>query len=418
MLSDYNDCEPIGYGGFGNVYKCKNKDNQIRAIKIFKREYLADELLKRRFQREVRSLSKLTHENIIPILEYDTETEFYFVMPLASSDLEKYINTHTVTNLTIYDQILRAIKHSHDNGIIHRDLKPSNVLLFKEYDCVVMLTDFGLAKFIDRDTEPLTRTGEFWGTEYYASPEQKDQTRDVGKTSDIYSLGKILYKILTGQLPYPDLDYSLIPSDYKYIIKKACANDPSDRFQSIDELIEAINIVKFYDLKDPISSINTEIEKILEHEDFSIENTANLAKMLFQNRDNNMVLSQIFPTLDKRILISLIENHFSLFMPVLKDYDESVSLVGLPFSYCDVVARFYLRIFDSNRFEIQSIIIRRLPHLGYLHNRYYVGQVLGQIVNNSDEISILMELKDLFEKYPSIAEWCNDYVDSNKLKTL
>lgn len=416
VLTDYENCVLIGSGGFGEVFKCKNNNGQICALKVLKREYHYNNLVIKRFQREIRAHSKLVHSNIIPIFEYDVDSEFYFTMPLASSNLEEYLINKNDDDLILFNQVLQAVKHSHDNGIIHRDLKPSNILI-GQHD-VPMITDFGLAKFTERDSTTLTGSNEFWGTTMYAAPEQFGQTRDVEKTADIYSLGKILYKITTSQNPYPELDSSIIPSKYQFIIRKACRTNPDDRFQSIDEFIRQLDYVKFR-LIDPVSSVNDEAEKILLDNDFSSSNTADLARILYEHRSNNIILNKSLPNMNEKILKSLIENHNYLVYPVFEAFDEDASSDRLPFDYCDVVADFYKTLYNlTDDYDSQVLVIKRLPQLGSYYNRYHVGHIIGEIVEETDDISLLMELKELFQSNNEVAEWCEEYISRNKFNEI
>lgn len=385
------------------------------AIKIPSLEDTGDQ---RRFRREIRIQSALNHKNVVPIIEYnDIDMPFYFVMPKASCNLEEYlIKNPEDDNLWIFYQIACGVKYAHKNGIIHRDLKPGNVLIFpNDQDNPIKICDFGLGKFSIRDSTTLTGTYDKMGTPAYMAPEQYNALREVTLSADIFALGKILYRIVTGEIPYPEIDSSIIPGKYRYIIHKACKNNPTERYSSVKEMIKDLDYVtQLQSFSNPSEIILEEIKKILEENIFRSFRTKKLARMFVENSDDNIVLSDILPKLPEPILKSLIENHISLLKPVLKSFNNDISIVGLPFSYCDIIADFYRNIFNlTDDFEIKEMILTKLPHLAYDHNRFYVGGVFGGIVNELEDQSLIMVVKDVLSSDEYVAKWCSDYFDES-----
>jgi serine/threonine protein kinase len=414
IIGGYELMDEIGSGGFADVYKCKKiSDGSIKAIKIAD---LNDDNEKIRFKREIRMQSSLTHKNIVPILDYNTvEEPFFYTMPLGKMNLERYIEKVSVEEekIEIFKDIAEGLKYAHKK-VVHRDLKPGNIIIFCEDGVATpKICDFGLGKFSIRDSTILTKTSHYVGTPYYIAPEQLDNPKTVDKRSDIYALGKILYIMITGENVY-SYDISKIPSEYRYIITKACERNPDDRYQDVDELLKDLDQRL---PKDPLKLINEEIEKIVDSNDYSKFQTEFLAKILSQNSIHDEILLML-PNIPKKILKSLLDNHKELFFIVLTDYDDSVK-GEVNYNYCDVVADFYCEIFKlSESLEVRSLIINRLAKLGAHHNRYHVGQTFSRIVNsNNNNIEIMLMAKKALESKET-REFNYGYLTDKSIKIL
>src|SRR5919199_1323637 len=233
-------------------------------LKLLKDQYLEDERFVERFRREAQSAAALSHPNIVSIFDRG-----------SSEDGTYYIAMEYLPGGTLKDRILRegalparaaalvalqiaeALKVAHERGVIHRDIKPHNILITESGD--VKVTDFGIARAASSST--MTRTGSILGTAHYISPEQA-MGEPVGPQSDLYSLGVVLYEMLTGTLPYDaetplgiamkhvngylrqprELDPS-VPAGINAITCRLLAKDPEDRYASDTELIEDLERV-------------------------------------------------------------------------------------------------------------------------------------------------------------------------------
>lgn len=419
-MTEYEFGEIIGTGGFGKVLEAKRlEDGWLCAIKILLSSN--DEKDKKRFQREVRMQTQLRHRNVVPIIKYSPEDDPpWFVMPRALFNLREHLkNNKGEDELWIFYQIAAGLKHAHDNGVIHRDLKPENVLFFRDQDnqLYVSLSDFGLGRFISRDSPSLTQTNIPMGTIEYMAPEQYTDAKNVDNKTDIYALGKILYEILTDEVPYPEINYSKVSSKFVYIIQKACQKNPDKRYSNIEEMVNDLVIVTRKEklLTKPAETIRNEMQSILEKKDFTALRTKNLARLLLENIEDNVVLTEILPKLPDPILQSLIENNISILSTVLEAFDEAVNR-QLPFEYCDVVANFYKKVFywtDSD--EVRIMILRRLPKLGFYHNRWYVGEVFSKIVDSLKDPSLILVVKEILESNNSIAYWNKPFLEKYSL---
>lgn len=197
----YEITELIGVGGMAEVYKGIDViDNKTVAIKILKKEYAENEEFLRRFRNESKAVAVLSHPNIVKIYDMGfSEKIQYIVMEYIDGiTLKEYIEEeHVLTwkdTVHFVIQILRALQHAHDKGIVHRDIKPQNVMMFT--DGTIKVMDFGIAKFAREEGK--TATDQAIGSVHYISPEQASGNVTDAR-SDIYSVGAMMYEMLTGR---------------------------------------------------------------------------------------------------------------------------------------------------------------------------------------------------------------------------
>jgi ligand-binding sensor domain-containing protein/tRNA A-37 threonylcarbamoyl transferase component Bud32 len=261
MLGQYQIVEQIGMGGMATVYKAyqANMDRYV-AIKVLPRQLAEDPQFTGRFEQEARTIAKLENKHILPVYDYGQHNgHTYLVM--------RYIGTGTLKNLTgqgalplpdavqYFTQIADALQYAHDHGVIHRDIKTSNVLIGDGKTCY--LTDFGIAK-LAASSAHFTGTGGVIGTPAYMSPEQCHGL-PVDARSDIYSLGIVLYEMLTGVVPFeaetpvavvlkqineplpPPRNLNMaIPEAVEKVLFRALAKEPDHRYQSAADFSEAL----------------------------------------------------------------------------------------------------------------------------------------------------------------------------------
>ena len=206
-IGNYRIISKLGSGGMGDVYKAEDlKLGRHVALKVLPPEMKRNAELIARFEREVRAAANLNHTGIVSVFEVgeDQDLHFYSMRLLTGGDLRDRIKAglSEEQSLSLLSQVASAFAHAHKNGFVHRDVKPENIV-FDERENPV-LTDFGIAKALHGDTK-VTATGVSVGTPKYISPEQA-RGRDVDGRTDLYSLGVILYEMLTGNAPFDGKD--------------------------------------------------------------------------------------------------------------------------------------------------------------------------------------------------------------------
>lgn len=204
-FGDFEILGELGRGGMGVVYKARQKSlNRVVALKMVREAHLASDGDRARFRGEAEAAARLQHPNIVTVFEVGShDGQAYFCMEYVEGETLAHRVSETgplppKEAARLVAVIARAVQHAHDHRILHRDLKPSNVLLSAE---VPKIADFGLAKQTGR-AESLTRTGAIVGTPSYMAPEQATGRKDLTPAADVYSLGAILYELLTGRPPF------------------------------------------------------------------------------------------------------------------------------------------------------------------------------------------------------------------------
>ncbi len=261
----YEIQDVIGVGGMAVVYKAyDNIDDRIVAVKILKDEYLANEEFRRRFKNESKAIAVLSHRNIVKVYDvsFGDRLQYIVMEYIEGITLKEYIEQRGVITwneaLFFSIQILRALQHAHDKGIVHRDVKPQNIMLLE--NGTIKVTDFGIARFSHSETR--TMTEKAIGSVHYISPEQaKGELTD--EKADIYSVGVVLYEMLTGTLPF-DADSAVsvalmqvnnepklprrinpnIPMGFEQITMRAMQKNPRERYQSAAEMLMDLEELK------------------------------------------------------------------------------------------------------------------------------------------------------------------------------
>lgn len=197
----------VGAGGMGAVYKAKQKGlDRIVALKILPAELGQDVKFALRFTREARTLAKLNHPNIVALYEFGNARDtYYFLMEFVEGSTLRDVvagrNLDPEHALAVVPKLCDALQYAHDQNIIHRDIKPENILM--SVDGEVKVADFGLSRILGNDAQQhaLTATHQVIGTLNYMAPEQLEGSHHVDHRADIYSLGVVIYEMLTGELP-------------------------------------------------------------------------------------------------------------------------------------------------------------------------------------------------------------------------
>ncbi|HHT74361.1 MAG TPA: Stk1 family PASTA domain-containing Ser/Thr kinase [Firmicutes bacterium] len=265
LVNRYEILEKVGDGGMALVYRAKDTLlNRIVAVKVLRDQFSTDMEFVERFRREAQSAASLSHPNVVNIYDVgQTDTAHFIVMEYVQGEnlsaviREKgALSEHFVVSVSL--QIARALSHAHQHGIVHRDIKPHNILITQEGQ--VKVTDFGIAQAMSAAN--LTQTGVVLGSVHYFSPEQARGV-NVTSSSDLYSLGVVMYEMLTGRQPFrgdtpiaialkqiqenpvplrqhlPELNRSL-----EQLVMRLMAKEPSQRPQDADEVARALQRIE------------------------------------------------------------------------------------------------------------------------------------------------------------------------------
>jgi len=282
----------LGSGGMGAVYEGRHVIVGKRvAVKFLHSEFASNEEVLKRFYREAQAAAAIGHKNIIDILDVgiSPQNEPFLVMEyLEGEDLENMLQRTGPLSVEaacgILEPTLLALEAAHAKGIVHRDLKPANIFLVHNDGNAptVKLIDFGISKFTGGNKESrLTRTGSLLGTPAYMSPEQARGVGEIDHRSDLYSMGVILYQMLTGALPFDGENYNAllinvlttearrprelnpsIPADVETVVLRQLKKSPEERSQSAKGMLEELNEVSaFAERASGLSLLGTKIRR-------------------------------------------------------------------------------------------------------------------------------------------------------------
>ena len=314
----YKIIRSIGEGGMANVYLAWDTilEREV-AVKILRGDLADDEKFIRRFQREANSASSLKHPNIVEMYDVGEDQGKYFIVMeyVDGKTLKSLIKKRGALNLTeaidIMLQLASGIACAHDSYIIHRDIKPQNVMILE--DGRVKITDFGIAMALN--SNELTQTNSVMGSVHYLPPEQASGSGSTIK-SDIYSLGILMFELLTGKVPFKGenaVEIAIkhmkdqipsvcninneIPQSVENIVLKSCAKNPKNRYDSISEMYE--------DLKTCLTEERKTEPRIVynypEHSDSEEKNIDKLESRELKNKDKNKDIDKS----EKRINVAL-----------------------------------------------------------------------------------------------------------------
>ncbi len=343
-----------------------------------------------RFEREVRCQSSLRHPGVMPIIAINLRAANpFYVMPIARYSLGYLLESRRIDpeeTVEIVTEVMNALAYAHAEGIIHRDLKPENVL-FLENRWVV--SDFGLCRDINSDSLTITRTETVFGSLAYMAPEQFDDAHNATVAADIYAVGQILYHCLVGEIPYPRARIAKVPAQFKYVVSKCVTEEPDDRFQSVADLRRALEVATA-----PSDELAVPTQRAKDLRESAREGSPgavrDLLRFLCDRSDDEIFYKEFLPSISLPLMRAMAAEDSAAFRHVVLAFDKYAE-GGHPFSYTDELATFFRNAWRATEDPlIRQACLKRVFRIGVDHNRFYVGDMFGQMVR---EVSLANDVQ-------------------------
>lgn len=383
----------------------------------------ADKATVRRFEREVRAQSTLDHPGIMPVIfsNFDEDPP-WFVMPLAWGSLRTLFENIApgsqsaklpeVQATTLILEVAEALSHAHKEGIIHRDIKPENILYL---DGKWVLADFGLCRDHTSTSTTLTKLGAAYGTLEYMAPEQYGNAHNAEAPADIYAVGKVFFECLTGVLPYPTVDLTLVPPLFKYIIAKCLNPDPLARYVSLDAFIndvQALTTPQNNDLALPIDHAQKLSAAVLAGNPQAV---GQLTQFLLAHSNDEIFLGGFLPYVVPPVMAAIQKENQNAFEQIIRAFDN-VCAGGHPFSWTDSAARFLESIFRmSGDPDIRQMVLARILRLGTEHNRWAVRDIYVKIIKDISFAPEVLMVANQLSDYPEGAAFVRQVTEGISL---
>ncbi len=375
--------EIVGVGGMSVVYKAHDEiDDRTVAVKILKEELLQNEEFRRRFKNESKAIAVMDHPNIVKVYDVGFGDRVQYIVEeyIDGITLKEYIERQGVLPwkdaLYFATQILRALQHAHDKGIVHRDIKPQNIMLLQ--DGTIKVTDFGIARFAR--SEQRTVTDKAIGSVHYISPEQaKGEATDA--KSDLYSVGVLLYEMLTGKLPF-DADSAVSVAIMQLQNEPI---KPSTLNPEIPEGLEEITLRAMQ--KNPAERYSSAAEMLADIETFRRNPSVQFEYKYFVDNEPTKYVSDITPT---QIKEKPEEEEVDL-IPTKKKSNTVPVLVGVAIAFMAALAIVLVLLLNRAKIDKTEISCPK-----------FVGQDYNYVIEQyKDQFTFTVKSKDYSSDYPA-----------------
>lgn len=403
-MAKYVDGPLIGSGGFARVRHCtRAEDGNLFAKKILIDE--DDQEAVGRFLAETRMLAKLDHPRIVQVVGVHLKTPpYWYVMPSYKTSLAAElprIAGDLARIRTIFDEVLEGMQYAHEQGVIHRDIKPSNVLMNGDGDVVV--SDFGLGRILEADGARLTVTGDPLGTYGYVAPEQLADAKKADERSDVFSLGRMLYVLLTGEHPLSVQDVSKTPPEMAMIINRCTDGDPAKRFVNAAEMRLAFNSVfKAIDRASDEGRLRGLIADATTWGVLDSDEMDELVHCLSSLSDDPDLMHETCVNLPQQVVGEIWTREPYLTAKVLSLFAEQISGQGWPFNYVDTLGRTCWNILavvdDPN---LRATLIGALADVSVGHNRWVVMDTTARAIETYNSPAEDSAIAKAFESRPN-----------------
>jgi eukaryotic-like serine/threonine-protein kinase len=408
------DDEPIAIGNFSDVWRGVDRRTRLPvAVKVHRRFSEYDPAIIGKYRLVLQQFMSLSHPNLVPLLAFGetSDGDTWLAMPLATGDLESMRDSVAKSEsdtANVMRQVCAGLAYAHQQGVIHRDIRPENIL--RRDDGVWALSDFGLATRTD-----LLEIGAGANEDlphWYTAPEQWDNPRRADQRSDIYSLGKVLQELATGEDP---LDRPIVATVFQSVILQATDPNPADRFQSASALATAISrsltatrelapyadpqlaAEVFRDRARGPATPPAELFRILEW-----------AERLDESDEEQMrALTRVLPWLSAEAISTLAKQDAGALDRVLLRFGRFVEQSDFIVEYCDEFCDFGQKVVEATSSPSSlGCVVRFIAMMGYRHKRWYARDVLLDILAFlGDSSRIETASRALRELEPTTVRW-------------
>lgn len=404
--------ETIGAGGFGRVCACKLKG---QAEEIYAIKYMDSKLSEKdqeRFRREILTLSKLNHQNIIKIVASNLSSDQrFFIMPRYEQSLHQKLQTRNICKdevISIVNSILNGLEYAHSEGVIHRDLKPENILLNGPQD--VVISDFGLCCTIDDSASRLTSTSNSMGTLRYMAPEMFIDAKNADKRSDIFSLGRVLeeiHQVFTSE-------DSGIPDALQFIARKCMQSNKNDRYNNIGEILQIWNLASdatFSPSEQEINDVLIRIEK-----DQNAADIVFLCKALVAKINDSDFIHNTTMSLTPHTFLLLYQTDKKTICEVINVFCNTFSMTSWGFSYTDTIAEKCVSFFDTiDDADTKIHMTDCLLKMGKGHNRWHVLRICASLFTSISRSAFEVALISYLQQNLNFITNLGDYLEIDEL---
>lgn len=408
----------LGRGSVGTVYEVKRL-NDMKNVALKIADVFGLSQVKKRVEREIRMMQAIDHPNVIKILDSgEVDDMIYIVMPLAKGTLCTELPAYKADNskaFTAFEEICLGVHAMHVAGVFHRDIKPSNCLRMPNGQIAV--SDLGIGRFDERDTETITTTNAKLGTAAYFAPEQcaPGGAKTADGRADVFQLGKTLYQLLTDELPMY-MDLNKVPVGIRHIISRATKTAKEERYQSVAQLMDAIRL--YQQSLDPnintqaaYDNVRQEIKQLLQQNQY---NTAllqqafgYLGKLFIDDLRSGLIQ---FDRLDDDVLVLGAQHTTDEITEVLKAYIKALNDLpsGTSFSYAEVVAKKMRGVFNNTQnAELRTLSLEATLVAAVHRHRFAAMDVFNSMlkqVKEDESLAVSEMLRRQIDNYKFVAE--------------